>query len=29
MADTETELTRLVTAAKPKSFWLDQPDAPP
>jgi glycine/D-amino acid oxidase-like deaminating enzyme len=28
MADTETELIRLVTAAKPKSFWLDQPDAP-
>jgi glycine/D-amino acid oxidase-like deaminating enzyme len=29
MADTETELARLVTAAKPKSFWLDRPDAPP
>jgi glycine/D-amino acid oxidase-like deaminating enzyme len=29
MADTETELARLVTVAKPKSFWLDQPDAPP
>ena len=29
MADTETELARLVTAAEPKSFWLDRPDAPP
>jgi glycine/D-amino acid oxidase-like deaminating enzyme len=29
MADTETELAHLVTAAKPKSFWLDRPDAPP
>ncbi len=29
MADTETELARLVAAAKPKSFWLDRPDAPP
>ena len=29
MTSREEELGRLVTAAKAKPFWLDQPDAPP